>query len=107
MPLYLASINSGSNGNCYFVGNGSDAILVDAGIACRETERRMHRLGLDISTVKAIFISHEHTDHTRGVEVLSRRYRIPVYITGETHSNSRIWLEPDLLRTFEAGTPVH
>lgn len=106
MPLYLASINSGSNGNCYYVGNGEEAVLVDAGISCRETERRMARMGLDIATVKAIFISHEHTDHTRGVPVLSRKHGIPVYITSETHRNSRLWLDPKLLRTFSAGKPV-
>jgi phosphoribosyl 1,2-cyclic phosphodiesterase len=107
MPLYLASINSGSNGNCYYVGNGHEAVMVDAGISCRETERRMARMGLDIATVKAIFISHEHTDHTRGAEVLSRRHGIPVYITAETHRKSRLWLDPKLLATFSAGTPVH
>ena len=66
MPLYLTSLNSGSNGNCYYIGNGKEAVLIDAGISCRETERRMIRLGLSIHHVKAIFITHEHTDHTRG-----------------------------------------
>lgn len=106
VSLYLASLNSGSNGNCYYVGNGTDAVFVDAGISCRETERRMHRLGLDIHLVRAIFVSHEHTDHTRGVEVISRKHRIPVYITAETHRSSRLWIDPNLLRTFEAGVPV-
>ena len=80
MSLYLTSLNSGSNGNCYYIGNGTDAVLIDAGISCRETERRMMRLGLSIRKVKAIFISHEHTDHTRGAEILSRKFRIPVYV---------------------------
>jgi len=107
MPLYLASLNSGSNGNCYYIGNGREAVLVDAGISCRETERRMKRLGLDIGQVRAVFISHEHTDHTRGVEVLSRKHRIPVYITGTTHRNSRLRLDPQLVKPFAAGSPVH
>jgi phosphoribosyl 1,2-cyclic phosphodiesterase len=107
MPLYLASINSGSNGNCYYISNGSEAVLIDAGISCRETERRMSRLGLSVHGVKAIFISHEHADHTRGAEVLSRKHRIPVYITGATHRNSRLRLDPQLVRPFTAGTSVH
>ena len=78
MTLYIASLNSGSNGNCYYVGNDKEAVLIDAGIPCRETERRMRRLGLSLSTVKGIFISHEHDDHIRGLEVLSKRYQIPV-----------------------------
>jgi len=100
MPLYLASLNSGSNGNCYYIGNGEEAVLIDAGISCRETTRRMMRLGLPMGQVKAIFITHEHTDHTRGAEVLSKKYGIPVYITGATYRNSRMKIEPSLLRDF-------
>lgn len=102
MSLYLSSLNSGSNGNCYYVSNEHDAVLIDAGISCRETERRMKRLDLSINKVRAIFISHEHTDHTRGVEVLSRKHRIPVYITPATRKNSRLWLDAKLVRTFTA-----
>ena len=106
MPLYLTSLNSGSNGNCYYISNGEDAVLIDAGISCRETERRMMRLGLPIRKVRAIFITHEHTDHTRGAELLSRKYRIPVYITGATFLNSRMNLEPDLMMPFSAENTV-
>ncbi|WP_202106859.1 MBL fold metallo-hydrolase, partial [Escherichia coli] len=59
MSLFIASLNSGSNGNCYYVGNSEEAILIDAGLSCLETEKRMKRLGLSLSKVKAIFISHE------------------------------------------------
>lgn len=90
MSLYITALNSGSNGNCYYVGNDKEAVLIDAGISCRETERRMKRLELDISKVKAIFISHEHSDHISGVRVLSKRYKLPVYITPGTLINSRL-----------------
>jgi hypothetical protein len=53
MPLSFASLNSGSNGNCYYVGNQHEAVLIDAGISCRETENRMLRLGLSMLKVKA------------------------------------------------------
>ena len=107
MPLYLTSLNSGSNGNCYYISNGLEAVLIDAGLSCRETERRMIRLGLSIRSVNAIFISHEHTDHTKGAEVLSRKYKIPVYITGATYRNSRLNLDPQVVNPFTAGTPLH
>lgn len=100
MSLQFASLNSGSNGNCYYVGNSNSAILVDAGISCRETEKRMARLGLSLKKVKAIFISHEHTDHISGVEVLSRKHKIPVYITAGTLRNSRLQLQEDLTRVI-------
>lgn len=103
MPLQLSSLNSGSNGNCYYIGNDEDAVLVDAGISCRETERRMHRLGLDLKKIRAILISHEHTDHTRGVEVLSRKHRIPVFITDATCRKGRLRIEAGLKRHFTTG----
>lgn len=100
MTLKIASLNSGSNGNCYYVAAGNEAILVDAGISCKETEKRMARIGLNIKDVKAIFISHEHSDHIRGLEVLSKKYQLPVYITPATLKNSRLNIHTDLVRTF-------
>jgi phosphoribosyl 1,2-cyclic phosphodiesterase len=84
MSLFITSLNSGSNGNCYYVGNEREAILVDAGISCRETEKRMARLGLSMGKVKAIFVSHEHSDHIRGIPVLAKKFNLPVYITPGT-----------------------
>ncbi len=106
MSLFVTSLNSGSNGNCYYVGNEEDAILVDVGISCRETEKRMKQLGLSIKKIRAIFISHEHSDHISGVPVLSRKYQIPVYITAATLSQSGMTLETHLVCTFRSGEPV-
>ena len=106
MSLYITSLNSGSNGNCYYIGNATEAVLIDAGISCRETERRMYRLGLSMQKIKAIFISHEHTDLTRGTAVISRKYRLPVYITAATHHNSRLWLKPELVKPFSSDAPI-
>jgi phosphoribosyl 1,2-cyclic phosphodiesterase len=100
MSLFITSLNSGSNGNCYYIANSREAVLIDAGISCRETEKRMSRLGLSMEKVKAIFISHEHTDHIRGLEVLSRKYKLPVYITPNTLRNSKLNLSPQLVRSF-------
>ena len=73
MALSFASLNSGSNGNCYYIENQQDAIFVDAGLSCRETERRMDRLGLSMAKVRAIFVSHEHSDHIRGISVIAKK----------------------------------
>lgn len=104
MSLFITSLNSGSNGNCYYIGNEEEAVLVDAGISCRETERRMHRLGLSMQKVKAIFVSHEHIDHIRGIPVLSKKYHLPVYITDGTLSYSGMQLQQTL--PFQAFEPV-
>lgn len=105
MPLYTASLNSGSNGNCYYVGNSADAVLIDAGISCRETEKRMKQLGLDIKKVKAIFVSHEHGDHIKGVSVLANKYKLPVYITPLTAKHGPILIK-HLSKKFIAGEAV-
>lgn len=106
MSLFSASLNSGSNGNCYFIGNTHEAILIDAGISCRETEKRMAKLNLPMSLLKAIFISHEHTDHIRGVETLSRKYSLPVYVTESTAKIGRISLLKELHKKFSHGDVI-
>lgn len=106
MSLFIASLNSGSNGNCYYIGNQHEAVLIDAGISCRETERRMKRLGLNIQKVKAIFVSHEHSDHITGIPVLSRKYQLPVYITQATLDRSGIAIESHLNISFKPDEPV-
>jgi phosphoribosyl 1,2-cyclic phosphodiesterase len=102
MSLYISSINSGSNGNCYYVGNQQEAILVDAGLSCRETETRIARAGLDFKKIKAIFITHEHSDHIRGAEFIARKHQIPVYISKGTFATSSLKLEQKLLKNFNA-----
>jgi len=107
MSLFIASLNSGSNGNCYYIGNDNEAVFVDAGVSCRETERRMKRLDLPINRIKAIFISHEHDDHIKGVETLSLKYQIPVYITGDTLSGSGLKLKKQFVCPFEKYKPIN
>ena len=106
MSLYISSLNSGSNGNCYYIGNQEDAVLIDAGLSCRETETRMKRLGLSMSIVKAIFVSHEHTDHITGIPIISKKYNLPVYITDATLSNCNIPVQKDLIIPFLAKESV-
>ncbi len=102
MSLYIASLNSGSNGNCYYIGSEHHAVFVDAGISCRETERRMERAGLLLEKVRAVFISHEHRDHIYGAEVLSKKYHIPLYFSPASYLNARITVAPELLHFFNS-----
>jgi len=105
MALFFTSLNSGSNGNCYYVGNHREAILVDVGLSCRETEKRMERLGLSMHKVKAIFISHEHSDHIRGLPVIAKKYKLPVYITNATMQYGRLLLD-DYAIPFKGYEPI-
>jgi phosphoribosyl 1,2-cyclic phosphodiesterase len=106
MSLFISSLNSGSNGNCYYVGNDREAVLVDAGISCREIEKRMKRLGLSMQKVKAVFVSHEHTDHIKGICSLVKKYRFPVYITTPTLLACGFSIEEQLVRSFKPDEPV-
>ena len=106
MSLFITSLNSGSNGNCYYIGNQKEAVLIDAGISCREIEKRMKRLSLDMARVKAVFISHEHTDHIRGVHMLAKKYQIPVYATGATARASNIAGETNPVFFFRSPEKV-
>jgi phosphoribosyl 1,2-cyclic phosphodiesterase len=106
MSLYITSLNSGSNGNCYYIGNDDEAVLVDAGISCREIEKRMKRLGLNLLKVKALFVSHEHSDHIKGIATLAKKYKLPVYITNSTLVHGALQIERELVNSFNAHQPV-
>jgi phosphoribosyl 1,2-cyclic phosphodiesterase len=106
MGLSVCSIASGSNGNCYYVGNGMEAVLIDAGISCREIEARMKRSGLSLQTVKAVFVSHEHTDHIAGLPILAKKHNLPIFISAPTLRNSKLRFEKSLLHHFSAEMPV-
>ncbi|MEP6711920.1 MAG: MBL fold metallo-hydrolase [Ferruginibacter sp.] len=106
MSLFITSLNSGSNGNCYYIGNDTEAVLIDAGLACREVEKRMQLLGLNMNIVKAIFVTHEHTDHIKGVTTLANKYSLPVYITADTAQHGPRLIK-HLSRSFIAHEPVH
>lgn len=106
MQLFITSLNSGSNGNCYYIGNEQEAVLIDAGISCRETERRMDRLGLSMGAVKAIFVSHEHTDHINGIPQLAKKHHLPVYITTPTLRNARLPETGITFRSLRGYEPI-
>ena len=72
-------------GNCAIVASACTKILVDAGISCRETFKRMKGLGEEPQSLSAILITHEHSDHVYGLATLAKRLRIPVFMTGATH----------------------
>jgi len=90
MSLYVTALNSGSNGNCYYIGNEDEAVLIDVGISCREVVKRLKRLEVPMNRIKAIFVSHEHADHVRGIRVLSSKFNLPVYITRNTLAHARL-----------------
>ncbi len=72
---------SGSSGNSCYVSCKGESILIDAGVSCMRLSAALASLGADIKSIKAIFITHEHTDHVKGLDMISKKYRIPIFCT--------------------------
>ncbi|MES2674713.1 MAG: MBL fold metallo-hydrolase [Pseudomonadota bacterium] len=104
MQLRFASLGSGSRGNSTLVEWGEGALLIDCGFSVKETELRLLRLGKAASDLTAILVTHEHSDHIKGVAALARRHKIPVYITPGTYY-SRDMGELPVLNLIHAYTP--
>lgn len=82
--MRLVSIASGSSGNCIYVGSDESHILVDAGISNKRIEQGLNEIGLKGAELDGIVITHEHSDHVKGLGVLARKHGIPIYGTRET-----------------------
>ncbi len=82
----FVSISSGSNGNCYYLGNEETGLLIDAGIGFRTIKQRLGLAGIDISSVKMMFVTHDHSDHVRGLSTTAARLSVPVYATAKLHN---------------------
>lgn len=83
--LRVAFLGSGSAGNSTALSWGDTTILIDAGFSARQTLRRLEEVGIEESSIRAIVLTHEHSDHVRGVRVLAKRLAgVPVYATKGT-----------------------
>ncbi len=82
--MRFTSLGSGSKGNATVVACGDTLILIDCGFSVRETEKRLARLGLEAEDFTAILVTHEHSDHIRGVLSLARKYQLTVMMTAGT-----------------------
>src|SRR3984893_11053629 len=100
MSLCVTMLASGSRGNCAILASTCTKILVDAGISCRETFKRMKTLGEDTHSLSAILITHEHSDHVYGLATLAKKLRIPIFMTVATHA---AWARA--LRNESGGRP--
>jgi len=100
----LCVLAGGSRGNAIYVASGPSALLFDAGLSGREIEKRMRHRGLDPGALSAIVVSHEHIDHVRGVGVLARRYKLPVFMTQDTAEAAKPCIGPiPIHEPIEAG----
>lgn len=79
------SLSSGSNGNCYYIGDENTAFLIDAGIGPRTIKKRLLEHGIAMESIKFVLVSHDHIDHIKSLGVLADRVNLPVYATERLH----------------------
>ena len=82
--MRMVSIASGSSGNCIYIGSDNTHVLVDAGISNKRIEQGLNEIGLKGSELDGVVITHEHSDHIKGLGVLARKHHVPIYGTKET-----------------------
>lgn len=84
--MVFCSLYSGSSGNSIFVSGEKSKILIDVGMPGKKIDEALTKIGENPSEIGGIFITHEHSDHIKGVGVLSRKYDIPIYANDKTWS---------------------
>jgi len=108
--MKFCPIASGSSGNCILIASDSHSVLVDAGISGKKIEAGLRGIDMQTSDIDGILVTHEHSDHIKGIGVLARRYGIPVYTTRGTADalldTTQIGKIPDgLIHIIEADKP--
>jgi len=103
--MFVASLQSGSNGNCIYVEAAGARLLFDAGISGKQAELRMEAIGRDIRDVDAVIVSHDHRDHCACAGIYQRKFGLPVRMTGPTRdaADARCGLGKVDVREFQAG----
>lgn len=85
----MINLSSGSDGNLTYIESDNKKILLDMGLSCSETSKRLELIGVNPSEIDGIIVSHEHSDHIKGIDVFSSKYNTPVY------AGSDVWIGLD------------
>jgi phosphoribosyl 1,2-cyclic phosphodiesterase len=110
MKLNFCSLSSGSSGNCYYLGNEFHGILIDAGISATSIRKFLKNMDISMQTIMGVLITHNHTDHIKGLEVLTRKNNLPAFTT------RKIWksiltphkkISPDCIREIPLKQRFH
>ncbi len=103
----VCSLSSGSKGNSYFVRTGDKKILIDVGISGKQIAKKLSEIGYSVFDIDYIFITHEHSDHVRGLKTLVKKHDIPVFITKKTYDILNLDLNPELIRYIRKNSELY
>lgn len=84
MSLKFSVLASGSTGNAFYIQSNEHRFLVDAGLSGKQMDQHFESIGVDPSTLSGILVTHEHSDHIKGVGIFARKYRLPIYANEKT-----------------------
>lgn len=96
--MELSVLSSGSSGNCFYIEEDKTGILIDCGISCKQVLERMNFIGKNPENIKGIFLTHEHSDHIKGIDVLARNLQIPIFATEKVVREKFICSDKTLIR---------
>ncbi len=100
---FIHVLCSSSQGNCYYIGDAKQGVLIDAGVGIRSFTAQCKSLDLPLSAVQGMFITHEHTDHIKGLARIDRQLKVPVYTAPKTAKvlAEKQCVDPDRLVSFD------
>ena len=109
-PFVFCSFASGSSGNCYYVGKQDEGLLVDAGVNAKQIVTGLVKNDLSMKNIKAILITHDHIDHVKGLEVLTKNTPVPIYahsdcLQGLAEGNATKKIDSGLFHEIEPMQP--
>jgi phosphoribosyl 1,2-cyclic phosphodiesterase len=109
MKLNFCSLSSGSSGNCYYAGNEFHGILIDAGISATAIRKFLKGMNIPIQSIMGVLITHNHSDHIRGLEVLTRKNHLPAFTTEAVWKSIRPYsnISGDCVREISPGISFH
>ncbi|MBB6454452.1 phosphoribosyl 1,2-cyclic phosphodiesterase [Salirhabdus euzebyi] len=84
MTLHFSVLASGSSGNAFYIGTDKQKLLVDAGLSGKQLEKLFYEVNIEPSALDGILVTHEHSDHVKGLGILARRYNLPIYANEKT-----------------------
>ena len=109
--MEVCVLASGSKGNCTFVSDGKTKLLIDVGISCKRADSLLQEIGESLSSIDAILVTHEHTDHIMGLRTIYNKYHIPILCNLKTatcidvrlHINCAQWFKNNFDTGFNVG----
>lgn len=104
--MRVSALSSGSSGNCFYIEKNNSAVLVDVGISAKKVVERMNLLDLNPEKLKGIFVTHEHIDHILGIDVLARKFNLPIYATNGTISKGFLCSNKELINPIKNNEKI-